>query len=207
LPDGTEQKISIDGKKFKGMLVELADVAKMRGDTNKYSNIQINRDGESMKISASRYSGLKCYTDNDYYMKLRQRADGRIEIIEEFSKSPSKSACANAAENDLDLVLDATVKLSNKQLPVMVDSDTRLEKLSTDGKTMTYHYMLVNYAAKDLDATALMKLLVPTVIRQTCDQASLKSILEQGGTIAHRYNAKDNVLIGEVAVDKKSCEP
>ncbi len=205
LPDGSEQKMAIDGKKWKQLIVDSMDIAKQRGDSSKFSDVSFTRDGDGMKITASRYSAIKCFQDKDYYMILKEREDGQIEIVEEFTRSPQKSNCEKIAENDLVLVLQATVKAVSKQLPVMLDSDTRLEKISSEGKVLTYQYELVNYASKDLDAIALMKAVKPMVIKQTCTTPNLKSIVDQGGTVSYLYDGKDKVQVIEINVNKQNC--
>ncbi|MGH8106691.1 MAG: hypothetical protein ACREO2_10250, partial [Arenimonas sp.] len=103
-------------------------------------------------------------------------------------------------------LLQVTVKMISKQLPVMLDSDTKLEKISADGKVLTYQYELVNYASNGLDAVALMKTLKPLIIKQTCTTANLKAIVDKGGTVTYQYNGKDKIQIIEINVSKQNCQ-
>lgn len=203
--DGTEKTIVFDGKKWKQLIRDLMGLAKERGDSSKYSNVKVTADGDMAKITASRYSALKCYQDNDYYLVVKA-IDDRMEIIEEFSKSPQQSACENAPkEDDLALILRATVLAVSKQLPVMLDSDTKLEKISSEGAVLTYDYELVNFLSTEVDKVGLDAGLSTTLIKQACSTPGLKSIMEKGGTLSYRYSGKDKLRVTELRIDKKSC--
>ena len=205
MPDGTEKTLSFDGKKWKQLIVDLMGVAKERGDTSKFTDINITEEGNTAKIRATRYSLIKCHEDKDYYMVVNTHEDGRIEIIEEFSKSPQLSKCKNAPKDDLAVILQATVIMVSKQLPIMLDSDTRLEKISSEGNVLKYQFELVNYASTDLDPAALTAELKLSLIQQACTTTNLRSILEQGGMISYRYYGKDKLQVAEIKAQKDSC--
>lgn len=205
-PDGTEKVVVFDGKKWKQLIRDLMGLAKERGDSSNYSNVKIAVDGNTAKITASRYSALKCYLDNDYFLVVTS-GDQRMEIIEEFSKAPQQSACENAPqEDDLALIMRATVLAVSKQLPVMLDSDTKLEKISSEGKVLAYDYELVNFLSTEVDKLALNAGLTKTLVMQACSTSGLKSIMEKGGTLSYRYNGKDKLQVAQIQVDIKSCE-
>lgn len=203
--DGTEKTMEFDGKKWKQLIRDLMGLAKERGDSSKYSNVKVTVDGDTAKITASRYSILKCYQDDEYYLVVKAK-DERLEIIEEFSKGPQQSACENAPkEDDLVLILRATVLAVSKQLPVMLDSDTKLEKISSEGKVLTYDYELVNFLSTEVDKVGLDAGLTTTLVKQACSTPGLKSILEKGGTLSYRYSGKDKLRVTELRIDIKNC--
>ena len=204
-PDGTEKTTEFDGKKWKQLIRDLMGLAKERGDSSKYSNVKIAVDGDTAKITASRYSALKCYQDDDYYLVVKA-SEERLEIIEEFSKAPQQSACENApAEDDLSLILRATVLAVSKQLPVMLDNDTKLEKISSEGKVLSYDYELVNFLSTEVDTVALNAGLTTNLVKQACSTPGLKSIMEKGGTLSYRYNGKDKRQVAELRIGIKNC--
>lgn len=205
-PDGTEKTTVFDGKKWKQLIRDLMGLAKERGDSSKYSNVKVSVDGDTAKITASRYSALKCYQDDEYYLVVKAN-DGRMEIVEEFSKGPQQSACENAPkEDDLALILRATVLAVSKKLPVMLDSDTKLEKISSEGKVLAYDYELVNFLSSEVDKVALNAGLTTTLVKQACSTPGLKSIMEKGGTLSYRYNGKDKVQVAELRIDIGNCQ-
>ncbi|MBW2712919.1 MAG: hypothetical protein JRC77_04130, partial [Deltaproteobacteria bacterium] len=181
------------------------DIAKKRGDQSKFSDIQITLDGVTAKIKASRYAVVKCFQDTRYYMLARKQSNGKIQIIEEFVESAVKSNCESRPENDLALLLEATVITMNKDLPIMVDSDTKLEKVSADGNEMKLHYELVNFISSDVDTDVFLSNMKPAIAGQSCATPSLRAVMDQGGTIAYLYNGNDKKEIATFSVGKDSC--
>jgi hypothetical protein len=206
MPDGIEQTLKVDGKKWKQMINDSMEIGKQRGDKSEFSDIKIVVDKNKAKITASRYSTLKCFKDTSYYMIVSKKTNGNLQIIEEFMESPVLSKCKNTAKNDLALVLQGAVKMTNKQLPVMVDSDTKLERTSSEGAMLIYHFELVNYLSTEIDAQVLEQSLKPLVIQQTCTMPNLTPVVNQGGTVSYRYNGKDKKQILVINIDKNSCK-
>lgn len=204
-PDGVEQKMTVPGIQWKQIVVDSMEIAKKRDDRSEFSNIAVHLNAEGAKITASRYAISKCFTDHNYYMVVQSTDSGQLQIIEEFIESPSVSNCKDTSTNDLSLVLQGAAALANKQLPVMLDSDTKLEEVSAEGNTLIYHYQLVNYLASELDAAAFGDNIRPMLAQQTCSLPNLKPVLSQGGSIAYRYNDKDQVLLVELVIDQASC--
>ncbi len=205
MPDGKNRILQMDGSKWKSAIKDTMEIAKQRGDQSEFSNISVSVDGNRAKISASRYSTIKCFTDNKYYMQVEEQSDGTLQIIEEFFESPVESSCKNMANNDLDLVLQGAAKFLNKQLPIMVDSDSKLVKATSEGKTLTYHYTLIKYAANDLDPVALKESLTPMVTKQTCTMPNLRPVVDRGATIRYLYNGNDAKEILAINVRKSNC--
>ena len=205
MPDGIEQTLKIEGGKWKQILVDSMELGKKRGDKSEFSKINISVETNRAKITANRYATVKCFNDSSYYMIIENTAHNELRIVEEFMESPLQSTCANTPKNDIALVLQASAKMINKQLPLMVDSDTKLEKISAEGKTLIYHYVLVNFLSSELDAEALESNLKPATIQQTCTMSNMKPIIDQGGTVSYRYNGKDQKQVLEINIDKRSC--
>ncbi len=205
LPDGTQRTMEIAGQKYKTMLVDAMDVARKRGDQSKFSDIQITLDGATAKIKASRYAVVKCFQDTRYYMLAKKQSDGKIQIIEEFVQSPMESNCESRPENDLALLLEATAKMMNKDLPVMADASTKLEKVSVTGNEMKFHYELVDFISSDVDKDVILSNMKPAIAQQSCVTPSLRAVMDQGGTITYLYNGNDKKEIATFSVGKDSC--
>jgi hypothetical protein len=205
MPDGIEQAMKVEGKKWKQMIIDSMEIGKQRGDRSEFSKVKVIVQKNRAKITANRYTTIKCFNDTQYYMIIEKQDNEDLKIVEEFMESPLQSACTNMPKNDISLVLQGSVKMINKQLPIMVDSDTKLEKTSSEGNTLIYHYVLVNYLSTELDPVALEQNLRPMVAQQTCTMPSLKPVVDQGGSIAYRYNGKDQKQILAIVIDKRSC--
>ncbi len=205
MPDGIEQLMKIEGRKWKEMIVDTMDIGKQRGDTSRFTDIKIAIDSDRAKISANRYATIKCFDDKNYYMVVEERANNELRIVEEFYETPIQSKCISTPKNDLSLLLKATVKVVNKQLPVMIDGETKLEKTSSEDKTLIYHYVLINYLSTEVNEDAIDQNIRASIIENICTKPSLKPVVDKGGTISFRYSGKDKKHIFSIDVDKSSC--
>ena len=205
MPDGMEQTTKVDGHKWKEMITSTMEISKQRGDKSEFSNISVSMDGDVAKITASRYSTIKCFMDEKYYMRVEKQSDGTLKIIEEYVEIPVETSCKTAIKDDVELFLKGVVAVANKQYPIMVDSDTKLERASSEGKTLIYHYTLVNYAADELNAQIFEENMMPNLLQQSCTTPSLRSLVDKGGTVTFQYNGKDQKNVSSMEIRQADC--
>jgi hypothetical protein len=87
----------------------------------------------------------------------------------------------------------------NAQLPRQIDEITRLDRLSTDGPLLTYHYTILR-AASELPPGSGERL--GTMTRtMVCGQAQMRQTLELGGSYAYRWVDNTGALIHEIRID------
>ena len=70
---------------------------------------------------------------------------------------------------------------------------------------MTYHYTLVNYTAKELDAEMFKQNMTPNILKQICANPSLSTILDRGGVIVFQYNGKDQKSVSTISIKESDC--
>jgi len=93
----------------------------------------------------------------------------------------------------------AAARQVNAQLPRQIDQITRLDRLSTEGPLLTYHYT-IQRAASSLPAGAAQQL--GTMTRtMVCNQAQMRQTLQLGGSYAYRWVDNQGVLIHEIRID------
>jgi len=204
--DGSEESMTIDGVRWKSIIMGSLERAKQVGDRSEYSEIDVEVDGEleQARISATRYSVFNCFTDNRFYMVVKTTANGQLKIVEQFMESPIKSGCENS-EPDLSEFLQSTVEMINKQLPAAIDAETHLIKTSAEDSKLIYHYVLVNYTSETLTSEEATAKLRPLVIQQTCSSPNLRPILDQDGSLSYIYRGSDAVQIVKLDVDLSAC--
>lgn len=202
--DGTKEAMTIDGTRWKTIILASMERAKQIGDRSEYSDVTIEVDGERAKISATKYSAIDCFTDNRFYMVVESTADNQLQIVEQFMETPAQSRC-EALETDLPEFLQTTVKMINDQLPAAIDAETQLIKTSADGRNLTYHYVLINYTSETLTTEEATAKLQPVVLVQSCGSPNLRPILEQNGSISYIYRGSDAVQIVKLDVDLTAC--
>ncbi|MFK7996717.1 MAG: hypothetical protein AB8B87_21450 [Granulosicoccus sp.] len=202
--DGTEEKMTIDGTRWKTIIAASMDQAKQVGDRSEYRDVDIELTEGRGKITATRYSTVDCFTDERFYMVVEDAGDNKLQIIEQFMETPVKSLCENS-EPDLPEFLQSTVKMINEQLPAVIDAETHLVKTSAEGSQLTYHYVLVNYTSMTLSTDDAAAKLEPLVIHQSCNSPNMRPILDQDGLITYIYRGADSVQIVKFDIDKTVC--
>ena len=100
-PHGLERASKMTGAELKKLLVDVIPLAKQKGDINEFSKIAITIDGVKAKIKADRYSVLKCYTDEGYYMVIKRGTKGKYKIIEEYMETQPQSDCLKTSRAEI----------------------------------------------------------------------------------------------------------
>ena len=111
--------------------------------------------------------------------------------IQEFSQEQRRQlvACMNTA----------TARQINAQLPKQLDEYTRLDRLSTEGPLMTYHYTVLRTPA-GLPGNLGTQLEASTR-RLTCANPQAVQTLQFGGSYAFRWVDDQGALIHETRID------
>jgi hypothetical protein len=82
----TARELSFRGDQWKQMIRLGMPIAKLRGDTNRYTNVSARQLGSDVILTAQRYSELKRYT-SPLKLVLRRSGDGAWKIVEERSET------------------------------------------------------------------------------------------------------------------------
>ena len=99
------------------------------------------------------------------------------------------------------------VKNGNEKLPMMVDKQTRLDKVvAGPGAQITYLYTLPDYASFDVSADWISTDVKPKVTKDVCDTAVLRKLLASGVTLVYAYKGKDEVDINKFQVQDFNCK-
>lgn len=87
----------------------------------------------------------------------------------------------------------------NPQLPVQVDALTRLDRISSDGPLLTYHYSVSRRVAQ-LPA-GIGPQLASNTRTTVCGRPDMRQTLELGGAYAYRWTDSAGAVIQEVRID------
>lgn len=102
--------------------------------------------------------------------------------------------------------LAALAVKANRNLPVMVDAQTRLDEVTTGpGAQMTYRYTLPNHASVAGSAQWIATDVRLAVTREVCVNAELRALLSAGTTLVYVYHDKDGQTINQFLVLDGSC--
>ena len=85
LPDGTAREMSLPAKTYKELIRKTMPLAKERGDTSNYTNVQYKEESGKVRIECQRYSELKKYT-SPLSLVIAKNGEKWL-IVEELSES------------------------------------------------------------------------------------------------------------------------
>lgn len=103
-------------------------------------------------------------------------------------------------------ILVKASSLVNQNLPVMVDSETRLDSTLGANYKFTYMYTLVNYDANELDKDILISEYKQLVTNGACTTESLIPFFKSGVTVIYSYYGKDRKFIADIKVTPNDCD-
>ncbi|WP_113962062.1 hypothetical protein [Roseimicrobium gellanilyticum] len=86
MPSGEKRVMTLPAPAYKGIIRQVMPVAKERGDTSKYSEVKYAKEGDKVRVTATRYSELKKYS-SPLSLLVGPNKDGAWLIHEELSES------------------------------------------------------------------------------------------------------------------------
>jgi hypothetical protein len=97
----------------------------------------------------------------------------------------------NGQRNIFDKQLVEAANQINKNLPIMVDSETRLDStMALPNKKFTYIYTLINYTQEEIDSDELKELLEPNILNNIKTNSDLEEFRENKVTMVYLYKDK-----------------
>ncbi|MGZ3240580.1 MAG: hypothetical protein ACXWIN_05955 [Burkholderiaceae bacterium] len=108
--------------------------------------------------------------------------------------------------DSVDGVLQQLSTQLNQKMPVAVDPNTRLERVSAEpGRHFTYHYTLVAAPSAGNTPIDFSKEIKPQLKSQLCSSTENQKFLKNGVTIAYQYQDQGGRDIGEAEFTPNDC--
>jgi hypothetical protein len=107
-------------------------------------------------------------------------------------------------KNNFDKILVEAANEVNKTLPIMVDSETRLDStMALPNKEYSYFYTLINYSVDEIDAVQFEKEMRPGIINQVKTNSDLEVFRNNNVTLNYVYRDKNLSEIVKIKVTPK----
>ena len=98
----------------------------------------------------------------------------------------------NGQRNIFDKKLIETANQLNRNLPLLLDSETRLDStMALPDKKFTYFYTLINYSTEEIDIEILKENLEPNILNNIKTSTDLKKFRENKVTMVYLYRDKN----------------
>lgn len=110
------------------------------------------------------------------------------------------------SQQEISTLLTQAAANVNKQVPMVLDEDTRLDSANTVANMFIYNNTMVNYTVNELDVTTFTKNLQQIVIEPLCDNPSLTIFKQMKVIMVYRYLGKDGEFITEISRNMGECQ-
>jgi len=94
----------------------------------------------------------------------------------------------------------------NKTLPVMVDDGLEAFMMDSEGLSLINHYRFLNYEEKDLDSSSVGDAIKGVLIKNICQERSMKALLDEGVSIVYKIYGKSKVHIIDIIINSDICQ-
>lgn len=131
-------------------------------------------------------------------MKTLWKVLGLIAVVVLFG-------CSKNSNDSLDNALLKAASEMNKKLPMMIDSETRLDTTTGGNKTFQYNYTLVNYSAANISSQEIHNALEQKIINGVCTTKEMEAFVKKGVTVAYAYYGNDGKQITVISVAPSQC--
>lgn len=126
-------------------------------------------------------------------------------IGKNIGKSTVKNYEQGKLEGAIEETLIATSQQINKQLPMMIDSETRLDTTMCAGKHVAYKYTMINLTEKDIDKIAFTNEIKTMLMKNQCSNENMIKMLKMGVQCNYMYQDRNGILLATININKSHC--
>jgi len=106
---------------------------------------------------------------------------------------------------NLDEILMDKASIINKNLPMMLDDETRFDSTAGINGQFVYKYTLVNYFAEDIDGKLFYESMQPQLINDVCATDEFKVFVDLHVPVKFSYYGKNTQKIISITIDSDAC--
>ena len=110
-----------------------------------------------------------------------------------------------STNDNINDILVASAKQINKNLPMMVDQETRLDFTMALKHKFLYKYTMVNFKTEELDSNYVYETMKPILVKNVCTNEDMKAFVEYKIPVQYSYYGNDGGKISSVTVLPADC--
>lgn len=113
---------------------------------------------------------------------------------------------AVASPADIEKSLAKAAAKANEKTPQMVDSSTRMDRVSSGpGRIFTYHHTMISMTKKDVNVDAFNGSFASGLRSRICATEGMRPLFANGVTLVYSYLDSDGLPIGVVNITPQNC--
>ena len=106
---------------------------------------------------------------------------------------------------DTELALKNEILLTNNNLPMMADEQTRFDRMSLDKGNIYYHYTLMDIDKSEVDLNYFIVKMHTSLAEVSCKDEATFGLLKDGRKLIFDYKDKNNDNITDITVEFYDC--
>ncbi len=112
---------------------------------------------------------------------------------------------SNLSGENVQETIDKEVNKMNAELPMMVDKDIRLDKVSGENEEIHYNATLVNLNKGDLDIQEFNKGVKLNLMKALCEGEDSETFRDIGIPLNYIFSGKDGNHISAIKIEPSQC--
>ncbi len=121
-------------------------------------------------------------------------------------KSTSERFFEGKKESELNSVLMQAASQINQNLPMMIDSETRLDSTVGINKKFRYNYTMINYSVEELDPKSFSETMRPQLVNAVCTTKEMEVFMKNGVPVTYAYHGKNGKQLTTITVEPLQCK-
>jgi hypothetical protein len=93
----------------------------------------------------------------------------------------------------------------NAKLPMMVDSDTRLDSVMGVNRTLRYNYTLISHSSSDVTEQDIRNAFQQKIENRVCTSQESLTFIKNGVTLTYAYYGNEGKQISVISVSSSQC--
>ena len=126
-------------------------------------------------------------------------------VVQRVGTETLKHWNKNTNEEEINRDLMQSSDDMNKNLPRLIDSETRLDSTFVLNKVFFYKYTVINYAESEIDMDYFNNIMIPRMRNSACTSKSIRSTLENGVTYTYLYHDKEGRQFSSFDIKLNNC--
>jgi hypothetical protein len=103
--------------------------------------------------------------------------------------------------------LSKVARVANEDMPMNIDSVTRIENISASPvkPTLTYNYTLAA-SLEEINSARFLQRKRPELVKFVCTHPGMRTLVQYGVTVEYAYRTRDGVFAGKIEVPPGDCK-
>jgi hypothetical protein len=129
-----------------------------------------------------------------------------VPVLAETQPEHGSQPMFDASKDQVIAMLQVTANQVNTSLPMMIDRDTRFERMGVGpGRRVTFMRTLIHYTVTEMPGQRLEELVGESIRNGVCSAPEMQVWLIDEVTIVYRYSDKNGTFIHRFMIDRQTC--